>query len=578
MRYSTTTILIFLAILLSAPVFGQKKSKKKKGEGVQVVTEQQKYEQADLFVKAISARELGKLEESLDLFEQAIALDPNEPAAYYERARVLQRMKRNDEALISIKKAVEFDEKNKWYKVLFADLSKANGNYADYVVVYEELLAEYPNDLNFLNELAFAYFFIGDYQKSVDVYQLIEEKVGINEALSSQKVNLYDRIGEKDKAVAEYERLISFYPDEARYYALLAEYCAKNNMNDKAIAAYEMIVEINPQDPYVHLSLADFYKKEGEDEKSFEELKIGLSNPKLDLKTKINLLFAYYSGNLNEEQKKQALELSEILKQTHPDDPMSESFYASMLFENQEYEAARELFQNMVKQDPSNYGIWEQLLFCNLYLEDYASLAVKSEDAIDYFPSYPLPYFFAGIANFQLKDFVKAQAYLDSGKDFVVGNNALLEQFYSTLGDTYNELEKYEASYASYDKALQLNPENAIVLNNYAYYLSLRNEHLERAATMAKKSVDMDPYNNNNLDTYAWVLYKLEKYEEALNWIKKAYNNGGESSGVVLEHYGDILFKLDQKDEALKFWKMAKEKAEYSDFLDKKIKDNMLYE
>jgi len=204
-----------------------------------------------------------------------------------------------------------------------------------------------------------------------------------------------------------------------------------------------------------------------------------------------------------------------------------------MLYENKEYEKSRILLQKILKEDAANYGLWEQLLFCDLYLEDYQALSKNSEDAVDLFPSYPLPYFFAGIANFRLKDYVKSKAFLESGKEFVVNNNALLEQFYSTLGDTYNELENYEASYTAYDKALILNPENSVVLNNYAYYLSLR-------------SVNLD--------------------------------NGGDTSGVVLEHFGDIYYKMDQKDEAINYWKKAKEKKDHSDFLDKKIKDGILYE
>ncbi len=213
-------------------------------------------------------------------------------------------------------------------------------------------------------------------------------------------------------------------------------------------------------------------------------------------------------------------------------------------------------------------------MFCDLYLEDYQSLANDSEKCIDYFPNYPLPYFFAGIGNYQLKDFVKAKAFLESGKEFVVNNNALLEQFYSSLGDIYNEMKNYDASYVAYDKVLKLNPDNSVVLNNYSYYLSLRNEHLDRAKEMAKKSVELDPYNSNNLDTYAWVLYKLEDYKGALEWIEKAYNNSSNASGVVLEHYGDILVKLGKKDEAMKYWKLAREKKDYSEFLDGKIKDN----
>lgn len=541
-------------------------------------TDKDKYKQADLFAQSLIEKEKGNLEEAFKLINQSLVIIPGDAAANYEKARLLLAMGRKDEALQYSSLAVNNDIHNKWYKVLYARIAKANDKYDEYVKVYEDLVEEYPSNLDFLQELAFAYYFTGDYEKSINSFNDIEEMMGINEGISTQKVDLYDRLGKPDKALMEYEKLIEYDPNQVRYYALLAEYSIKTKNPDKAIWAYEKIIELNPEDPYVHISLADYYRKENEIQKSFDELKLGMANKELEIGSKINILISYYNGNLDEEQKRQALELSEILRTAHPDEALAETFYASMLYENKDYAGARELFIKILDSDGSKYAIWEQLLFCDLYLEDYVSLAINSEKTLEYFPSYALPWFFAGVAHFQNKDFEKAVYSLVAGKDFVVNNNALLGQFYSTLGDTYNELEKYTASYESYDKTLSLNPENTIVLNNYAYYLSLRKEDLTKAETMAKKAVDLDPYNSNNLDTYAWVLFQLGKYEEALNWIKKAYQNGGESSGVVNEHYGDILFKLGQKDEALKYWQDAKIKKEHSDLLDKKIKDIYFYE
>lgn len=574
MKKQRSIIFLFIFFLAFSSCTSQKETVKSTGK----LTEKERYNATDLFSKAIIQKELGKTTNALDLLNEALAINPNDPAVLYEKARILFSIGRKDEALNVAREAVTLDPDNKWYKVLYANVAKANENYREYISIYEDLIEQYPSDFIFLNELAYGYNYTAEYKKSIDVYDKIEEITGINERLTNQKVQLYDQIGDKDAAVKEYEKLIELNPGEPRYYALLAEYCSRNKMNAKAIEAYQKIVELNPADPYVHISLADYYKKNGDYEKSFEELKIGLANPDLQLDTKINLLIAYYTGDLDEEQKKQALELSQILKKTHPDEVLAETFYASMLYENAEYSEAREILRRILDENAKNYVIWEQLLFCDLYLEDYTNLLADSEEAIDYFPNYPLPYLFAGISSFQLKDFIKAKAYLESGKDFVVNNNALLEQFYNSLGDTYNELGEHEASYAAYDKVLSMNPKNALVLNNYAYYLSLRSEQLEKAEKMAKLAVEMDPYNQNNLDTYAWVLYKLKKYEQAYEWIKKAYDNGGEESGVVLEHYGDILYQLDKKDEALEYWKRALTKEDYSDLLHKKVNDKKLYE
>lgn len=564
-----------IAVLISFSATSQNNKGKRKQKQL---TEKQRYDEADLFARGLIKKETGNLQEALELFEKALDINPNDPAANYEAARVLTALGRSDEALVEARKATTLNPENIWYKAYYAKVSRINENYEDYVKAFEELVEDNPYDLNFLYELAFAYQFTGDYKNAITAYDKIENIIGINERIITQKTDFYTKLGNPEKGIAEYEKLIATNPDDPRYYALMAEYCSKNGLDNKAIWAYEKIVEINPNDPYVHISLADYYDKKGEKEKSYNELKLGLSNPALELNTKINLMVGYYRGELSDEQKKQALELSEILMEVHEGDPMANTFYVSMLYENGEYEKARPLFRDIVKSGNANYVAWEQLLFCDLYLEDYQALADDSEVCIDYFPNYPLPYFFAGVGNYQIKDMVKAKAFLESGKEFVVNNNALLEQFYSTLGDTYNELKNYEASYSAYDKVLKLNPLNSVVLNNYAYYLSLQGENFDKAKQMAKKSVEIDPYNSNNLDTYAWVLYKLEDYKGALEWIEKAYNNSGSSSGVVLEHYGDILFKSGKEKEALEYWKKAREKKDFSEFLDKKINDKKLYE
>ena len=569
--FLTALLCLFLGSSTYATIPGDDKKSKSP-------TEQQKYRQADLFAQSLVEKEKGNLEEAFKLINQSLDIIPEDAAANYEKARLLLAMGRKDEALEYASVAVNYDPENKWFKVLYARIAKANEQYDEYIVVYEELVNDYPRDLDFLQELAFAYYYIGNYENAVQVFTRMEDFIGINEALSTQIAELYDKLGNTEAAIAEYEKLINYDPNEVRHYALLAEYSSKTDNNEKAIWAYKKIIELNPDDPYVHISLAEFYRNQGDEPKSFEELKLGMAAKELELDSKINILISYYSGQLTEDQKIHALELSEIIKATHPDDPLSETFYASMLYENQEFEKARTLFEKILESDGSNYAIWEQLLFCNLYMNDFQTLAEDSEKTLQYFPSYPLPYYFSGIAHFQKKEFDIALDRLIEGKEFVVNNNALLEQFYSSLGDTYNELGNYEASYESYDKTLQINPNNSIVLNNYAYYLSLRKVNLDKAEEMARKAIELDPYNNNNLDTYAWVLFQNEKYEEALNWIEKAYNNSGSESGVVNEHYGDILFKLNRKEEALKYWNAAKTKAEYSDLLDKKIKDESYYE
>ncbi len=555
MKYRFLFVLLIPGLLALMSCSSTKKSSK---NGRKNLTQKEMYQEADLFAKGVMQREAGNLDKALELFTKALDIDPEDPAALNEKAKLLIASGESAEAYELAKKAMTLDPENRWYKVTFAKAARMEERYKEYVKTYEELVQQYPDDFNFLNELAYAYLYTGEYKKAIGEYDKVEQQVGINEQLIDQKVKLYSQIGDYQGGIKEYEKLIASNPEEVRYYAMLAEYCAKNKMDDKAIWAYEQIERLNPNDPYVHISLADFYRQRNEMKKSFDELKLGMANKNLDLQTKVQLLSTYYPGTLNEEQKAQALELSQILVATHPGNPVAKSLYASMLYHNGEYKQARELTAEILTADSLNYAVWEQLLFCDMYLNNYKNLAKESDQVVDLFPNQPLPYLMGGIAYYQLKDYEKSIDMLETGKEFVAGNNSLLEEFYNYLGEVYHTMKNYEASYQAYDKVLSLNPENSIVLNNYAYYLSLQKKDLQKAERMARHAVNLDPENSNNLDTYAWVLYQEGKYSEALEWQNKALENGGNTSDTVLEHYAKILEKLGRDEEAKQYYEMAK--------------------
>jgi tetratricopeptide (TPR) repeat protein len=198
--------------------------------------------------------------------------------------------------------------------------------------------------------------------------------------------------------------------------------------------------------------------------------------------------------------------------------------------------------------------------------------------ALELFPNQALFYFFYGVANIQKQKFQEAVDYLTIGKDFVVKNPPLLSQFYANLGDSYYRLKDHKNSDKYYEKALEIEPNNIYVLNNYSYYLSLRNENLERAEKLSAKANEIEPNQPNYEDTYAWILYKQGKYIAAKEWLEKALENGGKSNAVIVEHLGDVHAKLGNIDKALELWNQAKTLGETSEFIDKKIADKQLYE
>lgn len=521
----------------------------------------------------------GNRDQATELFQKCLAIDENHTASMYELARIAESRKQYDTALQWMKKAVRIDPENRWYQVLLAQLHENTGRYDEAAKVYEELVNTYPKKIDYLYDWANALLHQGKYEESIELLDRIETNIGVSEDISVQKYRLYLKLDRIEDAVAEINKVIKKNPTEARFYGMLAELYKSQGKNELALQTYEELLRIDPNNPYIHLSLAEYYEESGDSEKAAESIRRAFKNPDLNIDTKIQILLSYYDlSERNPNVKREAYELNELLVQTHPDDPKARSMYGDFLYRDSRLEEAREQYREAVKLDNSKFLIWRQLLFIESELQDYGAMLSESQTAMDLFPSQPLFYFFYGAAGVRKKKYEEAIEAMETGVDLVLENDALKSQFYANLGDAYNELKQYEASDKNYDLALELDPQNFYVLNNYSYFLALRGEKLEQAAQMARTCVELQPNSASYMDTYGWVLYKQGKYKEARDWLQRAVDKSGQESDVILEHLGDALYRLDDREGAMKYWKKAKEKGKGSEQLQQKIDSGELLE
>jgi tetratricopeptide (TPR) repeat protein len=176
------------------------------------------------------------------------------------------------------------------------------------------------------------------------------------------------------------------------------------------------------------------------------------------------------------------------------------------------------------------------------------------EGALEVNPKDPLGNYYLGNALNQLNRAEQAVPHLVAA---IQGRPQWVSAL-SALAGSYESLKQYTLADSFYTAALALDPENALVLNNYGYSLSERGIRLEEAASMARKAIDKDPGNGAYLDTMGWIYYKMGDFGQALSFIEKAYGLRPKSADVV-EHLGDVYNKLERRDEAVKYWERALE-------------------
>ncbi len=532
-----------------------------------------------LFFDASKARILGNYQEAVNLFKGCTTIAPREPAAYYELAHLFENSKQKELALEFAKKAVELDPENYWFRIQYAHSLQRNGKGEEAIKQYQKIIGTNGGTIDLYFDLAGMQLYSGKYKESIATFNLIEEQTGITEEISIQKEKIYIKLGDIDNAAKEVEALINEYPEDLKYQVLLADLYMANDLTEKAFSVYQDILKKEPENPYANLSLYDYYKTKGDNNKASEALKKVFASSELDIDTKMKILLSYYSAT-DSEVKKEALELNKILIKAHPKDAKSYTIYADFLYQDKKLESAKKNYLKALEFDNSKLPIWNQLIFIESELVDLDGLLRDSKAAIELFPNQPLFYFFYGTTNLQKKNYEEAVEYLTLGKDYALGNPPLLAQFYANLGDAHNSLKEFEKSDSSYESALKIEPKNIYVLNNYGYYLSLREEKLDRAEELSALCNELEPDQSNYQDTYAWILYKQGKFIQAKEWLEKAISHGGKSSATILEHLGDTHAKLNNLIKALEYWNKANDlkDGQASELLNKKITDQKLYE
>ena len=494
-----------------------------------------------LFIQATNEAQIENDDKAIEMYEQCKKLNPKESAVYFELSRLYAKKRNAQLAFDYANKANELSPKNKWYLLQKAQVLNRTGQQEKAIDAFEELISIESNNLSALYELAELFQRSSKPLDAAKTIDRIEAITGKKPQMSYQKYLLLLEGGKEEDALLEIDELLKLEPE--------------NGMGN--------------------LAMAQHFAKIGEEEKVYEKLLLVFEDPQIRTDTKLSILKDYMKKmSTSDALKNEAEQLVTIMLKTHPSDVNSYAAAGDLYTNLKDLKKANEYYEKALIYATQSYPLYLQLMDNSFNLRDFEQVTRYSEQALESYPTQPVLYLYQGMGYKEMKQMDQAIKAFKVGQGILVDNEKLEYEFWSKLGETYHQLEQYELSDQAFDKAMEINGLDAYLLNNYSYYLSLRKEKLEKAEEMVKTANDLFPNNASFNDTYGWILYQQGKFVEAEKWIKKSLSNGGENSGTVLEHYGDVIYKLNKEDaRALEYWNRAKVTGEYSDLLDKKIKE-----
>lgn len=532
------------------------------------------------FYGALNAKALGKYDQAMDLFQHCYVLDSTNANVLVELGTFYNVLQEKNKALDFFRGAVTYDPDNYYYNMMLAGLSKELDLKQEVIDIYSHLSQLYPEKLDVRFELANAFAEAGEFQEAIDTLEELEKNTGINETIALNKFRLYSMMEEKEQAFNEIRQIIEKNPSEPRYLILMGDLYLEDNQPEEALKYYDKAKGIDPDYPALILSMVNYYERTNDKQAAQAELQKAATNSSMDVEVKLQLLTRYL-GILqqNQQDMKQVNALFETLFEQHPNNSQLNMIYGNVLLLQEDKEGATKQFEIYTEANPEDPAGYEQLLRLALPGQDLEKIKEVTAEALKHLPQEAQFYFYLGAAHFQQGNHREALKVFEEGLATAIMRNPIVESdFHGQIGDLNYFLGNKEKAFESYEKALQLHPQNLPVLNNYSYYLSLEKKDLDKAEQMSGITVKAEPTNPTYLDTYGWVLYEQGSYTLAKIYIERAIENSKEDdlSAEVVEHYGDVLFRTGEKEKALEQWKKAKELGGDSPALDKKIKTGEL--
>ena len=519
------------------------------------------------------------------LLQEAIRRDSAYAPAWYELAGILLPSA-PDEAIDAAHRAWQLDSTNQWYQQFYGQALLMTDRFDEALKVFRRLMEENPKDPDNYRIVAALYEQRKSPFQALVTLDSAELRFGRIPLLSSMKRRLLVATNQIDKALDEARAMVKEYPYEAEHHVVLADLYAADRKDSLALAEYRTALAIDSTNVQTLMSLSDFYAGR-QDYRSLlattrrlflsDDFPIELKIKRFEDFTTDTRFYREYYFQLND--------LASTLAIRYPDDARVVELYARHLIASGELKQALALYKNHLGDEPPVEDYYRMVIDIESYLQRPDSVDRYVTRALELFPEKVDFHISKGhVMSYSKQHDQAIRAYRESLR--YADTDSLRSVIWGMIGDTWHQKalgndsipeellfaqakkgkkgidrRAMKECYKSYEKSLGYWPDNALVLNNYAYFLSLEERDLDRALVMSSRVVALTDNNPTYLDTQAWVLYKMGCTEEARKILQKAVALDGQKSPELMVHYGDILHELGEQFMAEVYWRQALEKG-----------------
>ena len=521
-----------------------------------------------IFLEAEKQRNMGRDDAFHHLLQYAHSLDPeNSAIAYYlGYSRLMKSNLSVSDSLFSsslrmMRKHVDAHPEDKYEAMLYANGNMIANQVQEGLRVLKIQAERNPHNVEVQLSIADAYARLEDYRNAIAAYDSVQQWQGQSVQLSARKVRAYQALNDTVGAIGEMRSLLATAPRNVDYNLAMGNMMLMFGERDSALTYYDKAQQYEPENGATYLAKAQFYNAIGDSVNYDQQTYQALVSKDLDVASKVEVLADYARHLLVAKDSSARTEnLFKVLIEQHPNEPQIRMLFSDYLAAKDDMKGAAEQMDYAVNLDPTDAQAWNRLLVLNIISENYEAAIAAGDRAIELNPNDIELYGYIAPAYYNIKQYDKAiEVYKKALAAVDSTDTEHRSMFLGGMGDAKFSMGDTIGAFALYDQAIEIDPNNVSILNNYAYFLTLCNRDLDKAERMSAKTVQAEPQNATFLDTYAWVFYKRKEYTMAQLYIEMAIKNERRPSSDIYDHYGDILLAVGNKQEALKQWEKALE-------------------
>ena len=473
------------------------------------------------FLEAEKCRLAEDYSSAMDLYRHCLDINPKAPEALYNIGVLHLFLPSDSLGTAYIRQACERDANNPYYLETLAAyyLSKRDAEQA--IPVLERMASLQPRRSDILSQLVQLYNTVDDTDKAIGALNRIELLEGTNPQISVEKFRLYKEKGQLDSAFVQLQTLCDNAPHDMNLRIMVGSLYIEAGDTLKALEIYDDVRRQEPTNNNLQVAMIDYYHDIGNIERYNQMRDSVLFLPDSPPPLRVLLLKSYISDVQRDSTYAPRLDAAfdTLLARPQENSEMLIMKAAWQLYSKQPQEAVCQTMRQVLDVEPGNETALSQLLQYYAEQNDEKGVEDISRRGLNYHPEEISYAYYLGMALAEQKKLADATEVLQQGlrvrTEFV--SPYLVSNVFAVLGDIYYQQQMEQQAFAAYDSALVYKDDNIMCLNNYAYYLSLKGEQLDKAEEMSYRTIRQEPDNITYLDTYAWILFKKEDYAQNRN-------------------------------------------------------------